>query len=1813
MNKNDWLTFRLGDDEMPKDWNASTSDLLKKALGEDADVHVELQLPKHEDAACSWRGNFNLVGKIKFQGTVKGAADIALPFDGVFLARSFGAIHPNRLVWDNCLVEKLGVRLIRPTSIIHRNSIRFRIGLPSGNHFDIPLRMKRSGEAFNDKVRRFGRLVQELRLASEVYRSAYPEWIWTTLFSELLLKTDGKKSYKDSDAKKVIAEAFNELFDTILTHYKVIVGKDKHGKVISEYEHLKNHKDTYDQDDLAHRVVWSFPRWLQHRLCKRFFFRRDDIRKGNVALSDLLYGLVPLTGKGILDKTAGDLVYVMPENPVDLAARIHGIKRFPVSRESSADFPAEYRQNHPSFEKRICPLESPESELVGIALQLARGARVDRDGVIVEAVPDVLKDGVTAEGCQPFVSWGASMIPFLHHNDGARNMMGAKNLRQALLVAGREAPMVKTGGEASLVKQMGRLMDVGICPDCRGMKGAIDEGELALGCDLLVAYMPWYGWNVDDAIVVSKSICERMAVKKEKVLSRLLKPGWRVLGEEQWRMDVNDGMKHLSKTLRAGDAIVELKGPNGESQTLRYADFSEAEVALQLSPESQSGVLPEGAQPFRRLKYVLRRTLNLGVGDKLMGRHGNKGVVAKILDEQDMPYVKLPDGSERHVEVLLNPHGVLSRMNPGQLLETHLGWLLKNNCKAEDFCRYDCKLGYPIVGGVVHDAVRKSLVASGLNQNGAVALHWRQGDEEIESKNPIVIGYQYFLRLNHIPELKAQARRGGVHAKYSLDSCQAAQGRKAGGGQRAGEMEMWGLRAYMADAVIDEMLGEKSNAVLVKNPRDPLACLWSEKLDALPGVPHDVLSTGFGLYLRDWLRAMLIDVKYDDQRRSLVFKRLCCDCDGEQGPNWDFDSNSISSGRPKLSQSVSFGCYKGCQDGFPLNRSFGGITRGSQKNTYLTVACLLAEFGLSCQGRLKEVESKDGRRVFRQEVASGENSQVVGELVLTCLIKKMENTNLVFAVSVKDLELGEANHGLADFFCVMNDKYKEKKESEKKNERFSCGEMIDELCGENGKLSLADCRISCPQHQKSALRLPNEGLETTDLGLQSNEIFGAGEKVWECVGNEGWGHIKLPVPISGRRLIRGILGKKIVDETFPDFDIQYIPVLPKRYRMEAISDSLGGDACSSTLNSDGYFPVLNQCEQYAKANNDSEREKCKRNIYEAALRLFKLLHKRLVDKMGLIRHEGLGRRVDRTFRLVIVPDPTLKIDECGVPADVLLEVLDRERSFRGRIALRKNRMNLSHTDTIGWSWWAGGSGCPETVDSVRTRLQEIFALNPDVRIILNRQPSLHRDSILAFKPKPIYPDGDGGRFPAVLKLPPLCCKCFAADFDGDEMVGHATGELTGAAQESLVGMSLRGNILSIDNFDWRDGSKMLTLNLDRDLVSGLALWKRDSKDHAKWAVKSVQEQTIIEQCEEKAFDIDEVVTAAWEACTKDGCSFGFYDLLDCTKSPFVDGTVVDNDRLDKDAEEQVKSCSNPALRTMVGTDANGKSQIRHYLIARGELKPGKLGYDAIASNPTGMQTTQRDCFFRCTLTEGMKWDEIFWSSLNARSSMCDKKLGTALSGDLTRKLVFALQHIKVVKDRCECDEKDRSVLNCKCTDGVCAACYGKLPDGLYPENGFPIGLIAALAIGERGTQLSMKSAHTGGGKNDFESVRSLIFRGSYMKEDDGKKERISNESWDWQAFYANILDLSMDYEKVSRRHFEVLWRRLEELSGRCLLDKDGKFQACRSGLDALAFGLSEQKGHLERFWKANPDGIGVSLPLDESQCARIMFGNKCSS
>ena len=354
-------------------------------------------------------------------------------------------------------------------------------------------------------------------------------------------------------------------------------------------------------------------------------------------------------------------------------------------------------------------------------------------------------------------------------------------------------------------------------------------GELALGRNVLVAFMSWEGGNYEDAIVISERLVRddlftSIHIEKHEMESRDTKLGPEEItrdipnvGEEALKDLDEEGIVYIGAEVRPGDILVGKITPKGETELtaeerLLRAIFGEKarevkDSSLRL-PHGERGKVVE-IREFRRewnddlqpgvnrmVRVSVAQKRKVSVGDKMAGRHGNKGVIAKVLPLEDMPY--LPDGTP--VDIVLNPLGVPSRMNIGQILETHLGWALGT---------MGYKAATPVFDGATEAQIGEALQAAGLPKDGKTTL--RDGRTGEPFDRMITVGQIYMLKLHHLVEDKIHARSTGP---YSLITQQPLGGKAQFGGQRFGEMEVWALEAYGAANILQELLTVKSDDVL---------------------------------------------------------------------------------------------------------------------------------------------------------------------------------------------------------------------------------------------------------------------------------------------------------------------------------------------------------------------------------------------------------------------------------------------------------------------------------------------------------------------------------------------------------------------------------------------------------------------------------------------------------------------------------------------------------------------------------------------------------------------------------------------------------------------------------------------------------------------------------------------------------------------------------------------------------------------------------------------------------------------------------------
>ena len=530
---------------------------------------------------------------------------------------------------------------------------------------------------------------------------------------------------------------------------------------------------------------------------------------------------------------------------------------------------------------------------------------------------------------QQIVAVGTSMIPFLENDDANRALMGSNMQRQAVPLLKTEAPIVATGIEYKAARDSGVCVistddgtikkvasdKIVLTPDggkddivfrlhkfekanqgttinqrpivTEGQKvkrgeviadgPSTDLGEMALGKNILIAFMNWEGYNYEDAMLINEElviddVLTSLHIEEYEAEARDTK-----LGPEEITRDISNvsddmlkdlderGIIRVGAEVNPGDILVGKVTPKGETELsaeerLLRAIFGEKarevrDTSLRL-PHGEAGIvvdvkvfsradddeLQPGVNEMVRVFIATKRKIQ--VGDKMCGRHGNKGVISRVLPKEDMPY--MPDG--RPIQIVLKPLGVPSRMNLGQVLEVHLGLAAK-------------KLGWhvatPVFDGANEQDIFDTLEQAGYSADGKVQL--RDGRTGEDFDHPVTVGYMYMLKLHHLVDEKIHSRSTGP---YSLVTQQPLGGRAQFGGQRFGEMEVWALEAYGASHTLQEMLTVKSDDI-VGRVKTYEAIVKGENIPQ-PGIPES-----FKVLIKE-LEALALEIQVLDEDENEV-------------------------------------------------------------------------------------------------------------------------------------------------------------------------------------------------------------------------------------------------------------------------------------------------------------------------------------------------------------------------------------------------------------------------------------------------------------------------------------------------------------------------------------------------------------------------------------------------------------------------------------------------------------------------------------------------------------------------------------------------------------------------------------------------------------------------------------------------------------------------------------------------------------------------------------------------------------------------------
>jgi DNA-directed RNA polymerase subunit beta len=531
------------------------------------------------------------------------------------------------------------------------------------------------------------------------------------------------------------------------------------------------------------------------------------------------------------------------------------------------------------------------------------------------------------------ISVATSLIPFLEHDDANRALMGSNMQRQAVPLLRPERPLVGTGLEAQAARDSGMVIVSRVdgeisYVDAQGIRvkdaegneyeyelqkyqrsnqdtclnqrplvyegddvqagqviadgSATEGGELALGQNILVAYMPWEGYNYEDAILISErlvfdDVYTSIHIEKYEIEARQTKLGPEEItreipnvGEDALRQLDETGIIRIGAWVEAGDILVGKVTPKGESdqppeEKLLRAIFGEKArdvrdnslrvpngekgrvVDVRLFTREQGDELPPGANMVVRVYVAQKRKIQ--VGDKMAGRHGNKGIISRILPIEDMPY--LPDGTP--LDIVLNPLGVPSRMNVGQVFECLLGWAGECLDLRFKMIPFDEMYGEEASRTTVHGKLEQAKEKKGLDwvfnpdEPGKITVFDGRTGEPFD--RPITVGKAYMLKLVHLVDDKIHARSTGP---YSLVTQQPLGGKAQQGGQRFGEMEVWALEAFGAAYTLQELLTVKSDDMQGRN----------EALNAIvkgKAIPHPGTPESFKVLMRE-LQSLGLDI-----------------------------------------------------------------------------------------------------------------------------------------------------------------------------------------------------------------------------------------------------------------------------------------------------------------------------------------------------------------------------------------------------------------------------------------------------------------------------------------------------------------------------------------------------------------------------------------------------------------------------------------------------------------------------------------------------------------------------------------------------------------------------------------------------------------------------------------------------------------------------------------------------------------------------------------------------------------------------------------
>jgi len=1361
-----------------------------------------------------------------------------------------------------------------------------------------------------------------------------------------------------------------------------------------------------------------------------------------------------------------------------------------------------------------------------------------------------------------------------------------------------------------------------------------DNGQLALGQNALVAFMCWSGANYEDAIIISERMVKDSKFSSVHIEEFVCNVRDTKLGPEETTHDIpnvsetklrnldEDGVVSVGSEVRPGDILVGKITPKGETQltpeerllrsifgdkardvkdsSLRMENGKRGRIiGVKVFSREQGHHLDSGI--IKRIHIEIAQLRTVSVGDKLAGRHGNKGVISRILPEEDMPYTA--DG--RPVDVILTPLGVPSRMNLGQILELHLG-LAANTLNYQAIC--------PPFQGATEGEIRGELKTAGFQESGKMKLYDGRTGEAFEQD--IAVGYMYILKLHHMVEDKIHMRSIGP---YSLITQQPLGGKAQGGGQRFGEMEVWALLGYGAAYTLREMLTIKSDDITGR----------SSAFDAIvrgERITHHFAPASFNVLLHT-LRGLALDVelmKGDGPVRS-----------GRKTPgaeSSDFDAVRIRPASPERILEWSHGEVT-------KPETINYRTQRPEKNSLFDEKIFGPERDYECYcGKYRGIRYKGivcekcGVEITRAIVRRERMGHVdLAVPVSHVWFLRAIPSRLAMVLGISGGELEKVVYFAGYIVNAIHQKEKDRISAELETEYKS---KIKKLEDEKSKEKMKELYLEAKKDIESirvgaVLDEPKYHRFAIKYGAMFEAGIGAEAIFQLCKGlnlKELVKHIEEILPDAGaaereklgKRLsvLRGMIRANVRPEWM---FLTRIPVIPPGLRPMVALD--GGRHATSDVN-DLYRRVINRNNRLKKLLEIHAPDVILRNekrilqeaidalidnsirhggaafsaTTQARTRPLKSLSDNLKGKHGLFRQNLLGKRVDYSGRSVIVVGPDLKLNQCGLPKHMALELF---RPFViGKLLEKELAYNIR----------GAGRLIDEGVPEVWAILEDVIR---DKYVLLNRAPTLHRLGIQAFQP--ILIEGNA------IQLHPMVCPAFNADFDGDQMAVHVPLSPEAQAEAREI-MAAPKNILKPGNGEPVVASKLLDillgaywmtkevagmkgegmafptpnsaiLSYDYRAVGFQAKIKVMPSEKEKYAqfggqlfettvgrllfntvfpsdypfinyaidkksLAKLVDDLIARYGLEKIPEImDRIKTFGFRYVTQSGITWSLDDIrIPAEKGAIVDAAQMKSDDIMKHWQEgllseeeryrmniEVWHAAKSDVEKLIPASlpANGPVQDMLRSGARGSLAQmtQMVGMKGLIASPTG-ETIELPV--TKSMKEGLSPIEYFTTTHGSRSGLASTALSTAKAGYLTRRLFDVAQDVVVVEEDCgtkeglvirresasgigtfmakningrylasdieikgktlykkghfmtETDSKSveeagaesvyvRSPIACVSTRGLCMHCYGADLGTMKPvAMGEAVGTVAAQAIGEPGTQLTMNIKHAGG-------------------------------------------------------------------------------------------------------------------------------------